>query len=189
MKLMMVGFMLLTGVLFSCGEEMLIPKPPSYLRTDFPEPSYELYSDSCGFSFEKSTMYSVSKALEFDTPCHQKMDLGKLNGTMYIRYWNITEPLAFYVNGANNEVDRHKIKATNVEIKNKVFPEKKVYGSFFELQGDVATPFQFYLTDSTERFLYCEVLFNSSPNYDSIKPSLDYLKRDINHLISTFEWK
>ena len=63
------------------------------------------------------------------------------------------------------------------------------FGSFFELQGDVATPFQFYLTDSTSRFLYCEVLFNSSPNYDSLRPTLDYLKRDLNEFMNTLKWE
>lgn len=184
-----IGFFLLSLVLVSCGDEMLIPKPPSYLRLELPKPVYASYSDSCGFSFEKSELYSIGKVEQFQEPCHKKMDLGKLNGTMYIRYWNIDQPLSFYVNGANNEVDRHKIKADNIESENMLFPEKRVFGSFFELQGDVATPFQFFLTDSTDRFFYCEVLFNSAPNYDSLKPSLDYLKKDIKHLINTFEWK
>ena len=64
-----------------------------------------------------------------------------------------------------------------------------VFGALFQLDGDVATPFQFYLTDSTERFVYGEVLFNSSPNYDSIKPSLNYLKKDLEQLLETFKWE
>lgn len=184
-----IGFLLLSVVLFSCDDEMLIPKPPSYLRVEMPERKYDMYQDSCGFSFEKSAHYTIGIVERFQEPCHKKMDLGRLNGTMYIRYWDVDQPLSFYVNGANNEVDRHKIKSDNIESENKLFPEKKVYGTFFELQGDVATPFQFYLTDSTDRFLYCEVLFNSSPNYDSLKPSLEYLREDLNHLINTFEWK
>ena len=67
--------------------------------------------------------------------------------------------------------------------------EKRVFGTIFELQGNVATPFQFYLTDSTNRFVYCEVLFNSTPNYDSIKPTLDYFRRDLDSLINSFEWE
>ena len=66
--------------------------------------------------------------------------------------------------------------------------EDRVFGTVFELQGDVATPFQFYLTDSTDQFIYAEILFNSRPNYDSLKPSLDYLKKDLDTLLNTFKW-
>ena len=101
----------------------------------------------------------------------------------------MTEPLAYYVNGANDEIDRHKTKANNIINETILRSEDRVFGSFFELQGNVATPFQFYLTDSTSRFLYCEVLFNSTPNYDSLRPSLDYLRRDLNKFMETVQWK
>ena len=107
----------------------------------------------------------------------------------YIRYWEMTEPLAYYVNSANDEIDKHKIKADNILNETILRPEDRVFGSFFELQGDVATPFQFYLTDSTSKFLYCEVLFNSTPNYDSLRPTLDYLKRDLDEFMNTVKWK
>jgi gliding motility-associated lipoprotein GldD len=73
--------------------------------------------------------------------------------------------------------------------KNIIRPKDRVFGTFFELQGDVATPFQFYLTDSTDHFIYCEVLFNSTPNYDSLIPTLEYLKKDLDQLLETFKWQ
>jgi gliding motility-associated lipoprotein GldD len=99
------------------------------------------------------------------------------------------EPLSSYVNFANDKVDEHKLKATAIEDTKILHPENKVYGTFFELQGDVATPFQFYLTDSTSRFVSGVVLLNTKPNYDSLKPALDYLKRDLLKMVNTFEWK
>jgi gliding motility-associated lipoprotein GldD len=57
--------------------------------------------------------------------------------------------------------------------------KSEVYGTFFEIKGDVATPFQFYLTDSTKYFVSGVVYFNCTPNYDSLKPSIDYLKKDL----------
>ena len=106
-----------------------------------------------------------------------------------MRYWNISEPLAYYINNANDEIDRHKLKATNIVDKQIIRADDKVYGTFFELQGNVATPYQFYLTDSTDNFVYCEVLFNSTPNYDSLIPTLDYLERDLMQLVETLKWK
>jgi gliding motility-associated lipoprotein GldD len=100
----------------------------------------------------------------------------------------MTESLATYVNFANDKVDEHKIKATAIEDQHIIFPSKKVYGTFFELQGNVATPFQFYLTDSLTKFVNGVVYFNTPPNYDSLKPSLQYLKTDLLKMVNSFEW-
>ena len=99
------------------------------------------------------------------------------------------DPLSSYVNFANDKVDEHKLKATAIEDEQIIHSDKRVFGTFFELQGDVASPFQFYLTDSTSKFISGVVYFNTRPNYDSLKPSLDYLKLDLLKMVNTFEWK
>jgi len=53
----------------------------------------------------------------------------------------------------------------------------------------VATPLQFYLTDSTRNFVRGSLYFNFIPNNDSMRPVINYLKEDVKHIISTFEWK
>ena len=82
----------------------------------------------------------------------------------------------------------HKTKATNIIDHTIMRSEDRVFGTMFRLEGDVATPFQFYLTDSTDRFVYAEVLFNFAPNYDSLRPTLDYLEKDLVQLVETFQW-
>lgn len=180
---------LLALILIGCSEETLIPKPPTYLRLELPDHKYDKYTDSCQYSFDLASIYKVEKAPAGpDSDCHKRINLGALNGTLYFRYWDMTESLSFYVNNANDEIDRHKGKARNVEDNRIIRKNAKVYGTLFHLEGDVATPFQFYLTDSTDRFVYGEVLFNSSPNYDSLKPTLDYLRQDLDQLLETFQW-
>lgn len=177
-------------VISSCTETNFTPKPPTYLRLELPEPIYAKFSDSCSYTFNLSKLYKASNAPDQSQgTCHKRIDLGPLNGMAYIRYWEMTEPLAYYVNSANDEINKHKQKADDIINETILRPEDRVFGSFFELQGDVATPFQFYLTDSTSRFLYCEVLFNSSPNYDSLRPTLDYLKRDLDEFMNTLQWE
>lgn len=183
---------ILTLMLFitSCEEESYIPKPPSYLRLELPDHSYNKYEDDCNYSFNLPQIYTVTNTPGEDGPsCNKKIDLGPLNGTMFIRYWDMSEPIAYYINNANDEIGKHKVKATLIDDDRIIKTEKRVFGTIFELQGNVATPFQFYLTDSTNRFIYCEVLFNSTPNYDSIKPTLDYFRRDLDSLINSFEWE
>lgn len=186
----LVAFSLLIVFIVSCTDTNYVPKPPTYLRLELPEPTYVDYNDSCAYTFKLSQLYTVTNAPDqLDGTCHKRIDLGPLNGMAYIRYWDMTEPLSYYVNSANDEIDKHKLKADNIIDETIIRPKDRVFGSFFELQGNVATPFQFYLTDSTSRFLYCEVLFNSAPNYDSLRPTLDYLKRDLDEFMNTIEWK
>ncbi|MEJ6584197.1 MAG: hypothetical protein QNL61_04915 [Crocinitomicaceae bacterium] len=183
-------FILLTVVLFGCSEEINIPKPPTYLRLELPDHEYELYSDNCMYQFEISKSFTVKKVSdENGETCHKDIDLGKLNGTIHMSYIDMIEPLSTYVNYVNDKIDEHKIKATGIEDRRILYNDKKIFCTFFELKGDVASPFQFYITDSTSKFVSGVVYFNSTPNYDSIRPSLEYLKVDLEHMIEKFEWK
>lgn len=180
-------FLFAISLLFAgCEEEHYIPKPPTYLRLEIPDHSYVQYDDPCPYTFEVSNLYTVR---DVESSCHKDIDLGPLNGSLHFSYIEMTDPLASYVNFVNDKVDDHKVKASAINDKNFIRPESRVFGTLFELQGDVASPFQFYLTDSTSRFVSGVVYFNSVPKYDSLKPSLDYLKLDLEHLINTFEWQ
>jgi gliding motility-associated lipoprotein GldD len=172
------------------GEEMIVPKPPTYLRLDLPNHTYTRYESNCGYAFQQSSLFKVKDVVDTTgkTTCHKDIDLGTLNGIIHFSYIEMKEPLATYVNFANDKVEDHKLKASAINDFRIIHPEKKVYGTFFELEGDVASPFQFYLTDSVAKFASGVVYFNCRPNYDSLKPSLDYLKIDLLKMIHSFEW-
>jgi gliding motility-associated lipoprotein GldD len=184
---------IITGALLltSCGgDEMPIPKPPTFLNIELPAHSYKKYFASCPYEFEISTLYQVRDVYEGKTlTCHKDILLGKLNGTLHFSNIIMDKPLKDYINYAIDKVDEHKIKATDIQDRQIIRPKDKVYGTFFELKGDVASPFQFYLTDSVSRFVSGVVYMNARPNYDSIKPSLDYIKKDLDRMLNTFRWK
>lgn len=184
---------IITGVLLlsACGsEEMPIPKPPTFLNIELPAHSYKKHSESCPYEFDVSTLYQVRNVYDGKKlTCHKDILLGKLNGTLHFSYIIMDKPLKDYINYAIDKVDEHKIKATDIRDNQIIRPKDKVYGTFFELKGDVASPFQFYLTDSVSRFISGVVYMNSRPNYDSIKPSLDYIKKDLNRMLNTLKWK
>jgi len=60
---------------------------------------------------------------------------------------------------------------------------------FFSVGGDVATSYQFYLTDSTKNFLRGALYFDATPNADSLGIVNDFLLQDMKHLINTFKWR
>lgn len=182
-----------TLTMISCSNnELLIPKPPTFLRTDFPKHTYQRYNGNVPYSFELSTVYLAKPVLyKQEVTDHLEINLGALNGVLYLNYYPLPnrDTLVRYINLSNDKVDDHQVKATGIDQINIIKPGKKVYGTFFELKGDVATNFQFYLTDSSRHFLRGELLLNCRPNYDSLRPSLNYLKEDLQHLLETFEWK
>lgn len=189
MKLFLI---VVTLILFSCSNDtILIPKPPTYLRLNLPKHSYTNFKGDCGYSFSAAKIFKIKPVYDQNKvkTCHQDIDLGPLNGVIHFSFIDMKEPLATYVNFANDKVDEHKVKATAIDDTQLINKKNKVYGVLFELQGDVASPFQFYLTDSVSKFVSGVVYFNSKPNYDSLKPSLDYLKIDLLKLTNTFKWK
>ncbi len=181
-----------SALLFAaCGsDEMPIPKPPTFLNIELPEHAYKKYNTSCPYEFDISTLYEVKNVYEEKKlTCHKDILFGKLNGTLHFSYIEMNKPLKDYINYSIDKVDEHKIKATDIQDRQIIRPKDKVYGTFFELKGDVASPFQFYLTDSVSRFISGVVYMNTRPNYDSIKPSLDYIKKDLDRMLNTFKWK
>ena len=191
MKFTVCLLYLVTGVLLmlpSCGDKKKsIPKPPTYLRIEFPERNYDQFKDdACGYSFTKPNYFSVQLAQP--NTCNRDISFGALNGTLHLSYITMDTSLAAYINYAIDKVDEHKVKATTIKDTNFITSDHAVYGTFFELQGNVASPFQFYLTDSTSKFVSGVVYFNTRPNYDSIRPVLNFVKTDLYGLIQSFDW-
>lgn len=175
----------------ACNDSKPVPKPSSFLRTEFPEHSYRPYLSPQNFRFELADLYMPKSFQQAKTNYSiQEIDLGPLNGTLFLYYLQIPnkDSLPDIINFANDKVDEHKIMADKIDFEQIIQPQKNVYGTFFELKGNVATNFQFYLTDSMKHFLRGEVLLNCRPNYDSLKPTLQYLKTDLKLMLNSFQW-
>ena len=84
----------------------------------------------------------------------------------------------------------HYQKADDVQYSMIRDPESRMWGQTYEIYGkDVATPLQFWITDSVNRFVRAALYFDGTPNNDSLQPVIQYLKEDAMHLINTFAWK
>jgi gliding motility-associated lipoprotein GldD len=175
----------------ACDDANPVPKPSTFLRTEFPEHTYRSYLSPQNFSFNLADLYMPKTFEQAKTNYSvQEIDLGPLNGTLFLYYLRLPskDSLSEIINFANDKVDEHKIMADKIDFEQIIEPQKRVYGTFFELKGNVATNFQFYLTDSLQHFLRGEILLNCRPNYDSLRPTLQYLKTDLQTLIKSFKW-
>lgn len=184
-------FLIALLFLFSCTDDVnYIPKPNAYLRINFPERSYHKVEDHCPYILELPSYMTAKPANDKNKEtCHKDISLGKFNGVILFTYLDVDTALSAYINHSIQRVQEHQIIASSINDTTFLIPQHKVYGAFFEIKGNAASPFQFFLTDSINHFVKGEVFFNVAPNYDSIFPVLQYIKPDLYHLIETLEWK
>lgn len=179
----------------SCGEDY-VPKPKAFLRLDYPEHKYN-QPDFTGlpFSFETNKLATEVnvKPMRAATESYGiDLQYPSMKGTIFVTYKAINndrKTLEKYLGDAQKLTLEHTIKADEIPAFPYENEERKVYGVFSEVKGDVASPAQFYVTDSVNHFLTGSLYFYAKPNYDSILPAANYLEKDIQHIMETLRWK
>jgi gliding motility-associated lipoprotein GldD len=101
----------------------------------------------------------------------------------------VNNDLGKHIENSHYFANKHQIKATGLEETVIARDSAKVYGLLFDISGNTASSLQFYLTDSTHHFLRGSLYFNSVPNIDSLKIVVDFIRKDVLHLINTAAWK
>lgn len=175
---------LFLSLVWSCKEDVL-PKPKAQLRLEYAEPSYDLIQTDCPYVFEKSN----SAILKVNEKCWVNLEYKTLNASINMTYRPVEDNLKELFLEAEKLTFNHAIKADGISSVPYANKDKKVYGSIFEVTGNAASPIQFHVTDSVQNFITGAVYFNVQPNYDSIKPAINYLQNDIIHMIESMEWK
>ena len=170
-----------------CGSDdpEYYPKPRGFMKLDFPDRVYEMYNGDCSYSFEIPEYFSV-----VDKPggCNKDVIIDRFNAQLFLTYIPIDTNLDMSIEYSRKLVYDHSIKADEIQEAVVRQAENKVHGMKYNIVGNAASPYQFYLTDSTEHFLRGALYFNVAPNYDSLKPSLEYVLEDVDHLIETVQW-
>jgi len=171
-------------------KEVYTPKPHGYLRTDFPQKEYKLLDTIYPYSFD----YPVYSYIESDNSkgaeaYWSNLIIPKFDAIIYLSYKNIENNLQILEEDSRKLAYKHSIKADAINTTVWNSEEDQVYGVLYEIKGDVASQLQFYLTDSTKHFVRGAFYFNLKPNKDSLAPSLEFLKQDVNHLIESFKWE
>ena len=83
----------------------------------------------------------------------------------------------------------HAIKADAIPEQGYSNPDERVFGVYYDLEGNTASPVQFFMTDSTHHFFRGALYYNNIPNADSLAPVNEFMRRDIHHLMETFRWQ
>jgi len=182
--------LLIVTIMAGCGEDYT-PKPRGYFRIDMPDKEYTRFDSTFPYSFE----YPVYAKIVPDTrttsePFWMNIDFPQFNGRIHISYKPVEENLEEYLEDSRTFVIKHIPKADAIDDSLIYRPESAVYGLVYYIEGPAAaSPCQFFITDSTSRFLRGALYFNFPPNNDSLAPVIDFIENDIRHLITTFRWK
>lgn len=180
----------LSFVLVSCNDDYT-PKPRGFQRIEFPnEKTYTNYSSDCGFSMKIPSYATVEPDNHPNAEkCWYNVNYGPFGATLHLSYKSFTNntELLKLTEDARTMVYKHTIKAD--EIYETQIGNAYIHGMLYELSGNTATNFQFYVLDSTHHFIRGALYFNSQTNNDSIAPVLTYLKTDIVDMLESLRWK
>ena len=176
----------------SCGEaERPLPKPKGYFRIDLPEKNYVKVDTIGRYAFETPDYVVITHdPLSPNEKNWINVEMPQFKASIHLTHKDVHGNLGEYLEDVHLMITKHLQKANGMNDSLIVNPEHRVYGMLIEMDGKgVATPLQFYLTDSTANFLRGALYFNFVPNNDSMQPVIDYLRQDIDRIINTLEWK
>jgi len=176
---------------FGCGKNYQ-PKPKGFNRLILPEAAYQSLPDTLPYRFE----YSRHSRLLSDTSnIHERYWIEiyypTLKADIHVTYKKINHSdklLKEYLKDAYVLTSKHQIKAYAIEETITKTPSGKT-AVIAELEGEVPSQFQFTVTDSVQHFLRGALYFNVKVQNDSLQPAIEYVKKDVMHLINTLEWK
>ncbi|MHA6249791.1 gliding motility lipoprotein GldD [Pontibacter sp. CAU 1760] len=184
-----LGFCLAFAIV-SCEAEYT-PKPKGYNRIDLPETAYKPLQEAHPYTFEVSEHAKVRPdSSGIAQPHWINIIYPTLGANVQLTYKAISgeKMLNDLMEDARKLTAKHQIKAYAIEESQIKTPTGNV-ASVFELEGEVPSQFQFYVTDSTKHFLRGALYFRTATQNDSLAPVIEYVKKDIVHLLNTLKWQ
>lgn len=179
----------------ACGSrssDNYVPKPKGFPRFDLPVPSYKLLEPTHPYQFEYNTIARILP----DTFARSEPHWIFINYPRYKASVQLTyKPIHNDMNRLRAMLDdsyklaaRHKIKASVFEHR-KIRLKSGLEASVIDISGEVPSQVQFVTTDSTTHFLRGALYFNTATENDSLQPVIQYIRKDILHLLNTLKWR
>lgn len=173
--------------LSSCGDEPTVPKPKGYFRISVPTHEYDTLPNFLPYNFYKN------KAGEWQVNKHNPLwgDIyyPSLRARIQITYKPVKNNIDTLLAESQKLAFKHTVKASG--MREKVFENKNThsFGLLYEINGNAASPYQFFITDSTHHFIRGAVYFFSAPNADSLKPATMFIENDVKALMESVKWR
>lgn len=187
-------------LMVACTDERIpIPKPRIYPKVIYPARNYVQFDKNyCAFSFQHPDYMQFEQDTTLGNkntkhPCWFTMNMPSLNGNVHFTYTDISGDSAEYklfdvINDSYALSENHNYKAAGRATEPFLNRDKNIFGITYSVDGDVASPYHFVLTDSVQHAVWASLYFKTKPNADSMMPILAFVKEDLEKVIQSFEW-
>ena len=181
-----IVFLLPFLLCLACGTRY-VPKPYGYCRISMPEHDYSVVQpQGLPLAFELNKAAHIERR---DDPYWLDIVYPSLNAAIHCSYKPVNGHLRELGDDAQEFVFKHAGKASSIPEQGYYDEERRVFGVYYCLNGNTASPQQFYLTDSVNHFFRGSVYFNCVPNQDSLAPVISFFDEDVRHIIETLRWQ
>jgi len=187
-----IMFVMCCITVFSYCSQDYLPKPRGYFRIDLPKHDYKTHQSPCEYVFDYPDFgVVVSDPMKGTDPCWFNINMPTYKAQIHLTYVDVSVDSVFAscLQDAHTLAYKHTIKADAIDEKLMTDKTNKVYGILYDIRGNAASSIQFFVTDSVRHFLRGALYFNVEPNKDSLAPVIDFLKKDLVHLMESVRWK
>ena len=185
--------MLCCLALAACHQGNETRKPQAYLRIDLPPHAYTLCDTAAlPFTFERSNLSQIEWKKNQPTDKWFTITYPKYKGYVFMTYKQMrgVQDLRAQIDTSYKFVEGHFSYSSGIDENKFVDRPNHLSGTTYHLKGqNVASTYQFWVTDSVRHFLRGALYIDCTPNNDSLAPVLNYIQDDINHMIESIRWR
>ncbi len=183
-----IALLMLLAFVPACNE--YTPKPKGYNRIDNVE------GETVEYNFPKFS-FRYSDQVHIDTlQSKEKSEIWfnivypKYNAIIYCTYLPVSKlSLPKALEDSYKLAFSHSLKADEIIQQTYSNVDRGVSGTVYSIKGSVATPIQFFLTDSVSHFIRGSFYYAEKVNSDSVAPITGFVMKDIQEMINTFIWQ
>lgn len=188
--LWLVALMVLFGGVFlwTRPQPLAIPKPLGQIRITLPDTASTTYASPCGTQYRlpNHAKVELKPSPQGESGCWYNLSFPRFHAKIHCTEVPVNGRLSELMHDAQDLVFGHEVAATG--IRRHSLNESDKSGMLFLLEGPVAAPLQFFVTDSADHFLRGSLYFAHRPNPDSTAPVLERMEADVRRLMETLVW-
>lgn len=183
-----VFFLFILCLFISCcsDKKEYTPKPVGFNRIEKPYYQYST-NQQPQYSFEYSDIAQIKEVK--DSIGWFNIVYPDYNVVIYCSYLPIDrETLNKALEDSYHLAYSHTVMADAINREVYSDNSRHIGGMLYELKGNVATPIQFFVTDSISNFLRGSFYYTENYNLDSVAPITAFIKEDIVRIFDTIKF-
>jgi gliding motility-associated lipoprotein GldD len=182
--------------LLACSGGDYVPKPKGFNHIALPAHAYHPYTpEECPFSFEVSKVAEVKQdtiSRNKSNNCYKLITYPQFDCYVYLTYKPIggdQQKLAELIDQSLDLSYKHDVKAQAITPEQNLKTAQGYPGYTIRMEGEVPSQYQFFTHDSSNHFLRGALYFQTATKNDSLRPVIEYISEDIDHLVKTLKWE